>query len=55
MTNLILDAQCIGKFENTHIKFRTKFSVFYALPCPHHGGYPGNRNVRYASHSMADA
>ena len=20
-----------------------------------HGGYPGNRNVRYASHNMADA
>ena len=23
--------------------------------CQNHGGYPGNPNVRYASHNMADA
>ena len=43
-------------FENGFVNnFFSKLVASLDFEPLDHGGYPGNRNVRYASHSMADA
>ena len=50
----------IEKMASEHGECQSGYSIAWSfcLACltwHNHGGYPGNRNVRYASHNMTDA